>query len=150
MDEQFLKDTRGTGFVGDLARAAIRAKRALGLDDYFRGDIDDEQYSAFDSIDSLRGVQNMEGGDSGGQNSSEGEEGNGCAAIVISRLLPGPSSTSSRTTAFMKYDGITTSSRTEPINSIGLHLSPHYIVPYFLNTWVTLPKWKATIRNATL
>lgn len=62
-DEQFLKDTRGTGFVGGLARATIRAKRVLGLDDYFRGDIDDEQYSAFDSIDSLRGVQNMEGGD---------------------------------------------------------------------------------------
>lgn len=47
-DEQFLEVARPptnpvpfvTGFVGDLARAAIRAKRALGLDDYFRGDID--------------------------------------------------------------------------------------------------------------
>lgn len=34
IDEKFLRDTQGTGFVGwGLARITIKAKRALGLDE---------------------------------------------------------------------------------------------------------------------
>lgn len=55
---------------------------------------------------------------------------------------------------FTKYQGVTTTGKTEPINSIGHYMwtqpeSADYIVPYFLTTWVTPPKWEAIIRYVT-
>lgn len=38
-DEKFPKDTQGTGFLGGLARIAIKAKLALGLDDYLEATV---------------------------------------------------------------------------------------------------------------
>lgn len=35
-DEQFIRDTQGTGILGAASRTAIRIKRHLGLDQYFR------------------------------------------------------------------------------------------------------------------
>lgn len=50
---------------------------------------------------------------------------------------------------FQKYEGTETG-----IHNVGHFAwaqpkSGDYIVPYFLSTWVTLPKWEATIGNAT-
>lgn len=170
-DEQFLEDTRGTGFVGRLMRAAIRAKRALGLDNYFRGDIDHDHLSA---IDSIHAIQNMDTGETSGQNISEGGEGNGWTATVIGKVLPCPSNNFvqghcyNRTfknmikptdmnnvkSTFTKYEGINTSTKMELINSVGHYAwaqmeSADYIMPYFLTMWVMPPKVEVTIRYAT-
>lgn len=67
---------------------AIRAKRALGLYDYFRGDIDDIVNDNTDVTDSVRNIQDMEVSDSGAQASSDGGDGNGCTATVIGKRLP--------------------------------------------------------------
>ncbi|CAE1160501.1 unnamed protein product [Acanthosepion pharaonis] len=81
-DEQFLRDTKGTGFVGGLARAAIKAKRAFGLDDYFRGDIDSYQLDSTDSVGDTCLLQDLDTGESGQQNSSDGGDDNGWTATV--------------------------------------------------------------------
>lgn len=159
-DEKFLKDTKGTGLVGGLARAAIRAKRALGLDDYFRGDIDNN------NTDSVCNIQDMEIGDSGAQAASDGSDGNRWNATVIGkRLLPASSNyiqqhcfnrrfknmikttdMNSINGTFPKYQGQTTATgNIEPINSIGHYVwaqpeSADYDIPYFHTMWVTPPK----------
>ena len=51
---------------------------------------------------------------------------------------------------FTKYQGLTTTG----IHNIGHFAwaqpeSSDYIVPYFLTTWVTLPKWEVTLHRAT-
>lgn len=91
-DDKFLENTKGTGFVGGVARPSITAKRVLGLDDYFPGDIYSEQFDSTDSAGRYSDVANMETCDAGQQNSSEGGDGNGWTATVIGQVLPGPSS----------------------------------------------------------
>lgn len=39
-DEQFYRDSEGTGILGAVSKTALRAKSSLGLDSYFRPDID--------------------------------------------------------------------------------------------------------------
>lgn len=63
---------KGRGFVGGLARAAIRGKKVLGLDDYFRGDIDGNQLDSVDSAGRSGIIQNMDTDEGSQQNSSEG------------------------------------------------------------------------------
>lgn len=65
-DERFLEQRKGTGFVGGLARAAIRAKMALGLNDYFRGDI--EELGTVYITDYIHAIQNLETCETSGQN----------------------------------------------------------------------------------
>lgn len=50
-DEQFYRDTEGTGILGSLSRAAIRTKSALGFDEYFRGSASVDNSIAADSVD---------------------------------------------------------------------------------------------------
>lgn len=91
-DKKFLEDTKGTGFVGGLASAAIRPKRARGLDDYFRGDIDGYQLDSVDSAGCSGVIQNMDTSEGGQPSLSDGGDGNGWTAIVIGQVLPGSSS----------------------------------------------------------
>lgn len=171
-DEQFLEDAKGTGFVGRLTRAAIRAKKALRLDDYFQGDIDSNQLDSTDSTGHSGTVQNMDGGETSQQNLSERGDSNGWTATVIGQVLPGPSGNfiqqhcfkrtfknmikttdiNSVMGTFTKYESKTDSTAYQSLKSVSNYAwaQPEladYFVPYFLTTWVMPPKWEATIRN---
>lgn len=173
-DEQFLEDSKGTGSVGGLARVAIRAKRALGLDDYFRGDIDGNQPDSIDSAGRSGGIQSMDTSEGGQQSLSVGGDGKSWTAAVIGQALPGPSSNfvqqhcfnrtfknMIKTTdmhsvkcTFTRYENYTESSEYENLKSIGQYAwaqleSADYVVLYFLTSCVTSQKWEATIRLAT-
>lgn len=84
-DEQFYKDTEGTGILGTLARGAIKTKHILGLDSVFRGNPTDVGADGYQLLDTNQIM--ADSADSSNQN-SDGGQGNGWQGRNIGGYLP--------------------------------------------------------------
>lgn len=167
-DEQFYHGSEDTGLLGSLSRAALTTKSALEFDEYFGGSTSVDNTIAADTTDGNQIMADQDastvadsdpGSGNGWEGSSYGgqlppESGNSVRSYVIKRRFKHLVKTTNMNDInghFPKYIG----------NEKGIHNVGHfcwaepeagagdYIVPYFLTTWVTIPKWEATIRHAT-
>lgn len=163
-DEQFYKDSEHTGLLGIASRAALELKHQLGFDKYFRGVTELVNGDASNSIPITKAMDQSATTevDSGSGNGWTGTNiggvlpeasGNEVRSYVIKRSFKNLVKTTdmnSRTGHFTKYDGTIDTG----IHNVGHFCwaqpeSGDYIVPYFLSTWVTQPRWEATIQSAT-
>lgn len=161
-DEQFYRDSQNTGILGTLSRAALRAKHYLGLDEVFRGTFPVDSTYNSQPIHVAMDVQS--------DTTVEDAPSNGWDGSAIGGQLPPESTNEARTyniqrtfTNMVKTCNMNgtngTFTKYQSSESTGIHNTGHfcwaqpessdYIVPYFLTTWVTIPKWESTIRNAT-
>lgn len=85
-DEQFYKDTAGTGILRIAARTAIRTKHSLGLDSTFRGTPTDVGINNFPLLDSDKIMADVM--KSPEENSGGGGGGNGWKRRNIGGYLP--------------------------------------------------------------
>lgn len=164
-DEHFYKDPEGTGILGSIVRTAIKTKHLLGLDSTFRGDTPDIGVDGFGLTDTDQIM--ADDGQTSGQN-SDGGQGNGWQGRNIGGYLPLGSGNHAKTYIFRRsfkniikttdMNKVTGTFTRYKLGEAGLHNvgnfawaepeSEDYIVPYFLSTWVTLPKWEQTIANS--
>lgn len=164
-DEQFYRESQGTGFLEAASKAALKAKSALGVDSYFRPGTDlvhtsPERINNDAEIMADQDASTVADSDAGGENGWTGtstggallpESGNEIRSYVIKRRFKNIVKTTDMYKAnghFQKYTG-----SEKCVHNIGHFCwnepeSGDYIVPYFLTTWVTIPKWEATLRNA--
>lgn len=164
-DEQFYEDTKGTGFLGAVARTLIGTKHKLGLDEYYRPTADGElRDSVANSVADTE--QDMEGGS---ENQSESGSGGGLSAEVIGPILP--TETGNQVGKFVFKRRFKNLIKTTDMNSCkatfekykqneqGVHNVGHYcwaytksedyMIPYHLTSWVQQIKWEATMKHAT-
>lgn len=158
-DEQFYEDSKDTGIIGAASRAAVRLKHLVGLDEAFRGLSNGDSTIVNSAIHSnMDNQSDATVEDSGPGNGWDGhsiggtlpnESTNEVRSYVIKRTFTHMVRTcdmNSTNGHFTKYEG----SETAGVHNVG-HFA--WAQPesgdYFLSTWVTIPKWEATMRNAS-
>lgn len=163
-DEQFFRDSKDTGILGIVSSAALELKHQLGFDKYFGG------VTELGHNRTIVGNNTTGDMDQSATTEPDAGSGNGWTGTRVGGVLPEATGNevrsyvlkrtfknlvkttdmNSRTGHFTKYDGTIETG----IHNVGHFCwaqpeSGDYIVPYFLSTWVTQPKWEATIQSAT-